>query len=225
MVEKLTFEEKYDVIVKEIEKRRYQWTLKAISWLDFDDVIQIILLHIYKKWDLWDQSKEFLPWLNTVITRQIINLLRNLYMNVARPCISLNCAANEGDNRCRLYGKQCAKCPLYATWEKTRKVAYDVKLPVSIEDHAEKVYELPGNDENIEGKAEYIHQRMKEILTPIQYKIYKYLYIDGRSETEAAQLMGYRTSEKHRMAGYRQIQNMKKIFVEKAKKIIYRELS
>ena len=46
---KITYEDKSDVINRIIEKHRYIWQLKAIAWMDFDDVSQIIKLHIYKK--------------------------------------------------------------------------------------------------------------------------------------------------------------------------------
>lgn len=219
---KYTFEDKYQIIDAELEKRRYKWKLHAAAWLDFDDVKQIILIHLHDKWNLWNQTKDFLPWVNTVITNQIRNIIRNLYTNFARPCVT--CSANEGDDRCRVYNKQCAQCPLYAYWEKNRKVAYDVKLPVSIENNLQKVYSIPGDDEDLEVKAKYIHERMREILTPIQYKVYHYLFIEGKSEEETAQLMGYKTSESHRQSGYKQIHNMHRIFVEKAKKIVFKEL-
>ncbi len=180
------YEDKIAEIDKEIEKRRVKWQLKAVAWMDFDDVSQLLRTHIYKKWYLWDQKREFLPWLNTVITRQIINILRNLYTNFARPCIS--CSANEGDDRCRLYRNQCSDCPLYKKWEKTKKMAYNVKLPLSIEDKTEEVYTIPGEDDDLEGRAAHLHQKMREILTSIQFKIYKYLYIDGKSEEEVAEL-------------------------------------
>jgi DNA-directed RNA polymerase specialized sigma24 family protein len=219
-----TFEENYPIINAELEKRRYKWRLHAIAWLDYDDVKQIILCHFHKQWEKWDQKKDFLPWVNRVITNQTINLIRNLYGNVARPCVSLNCAANEGGDSCRIYDKQCSRCPLYAYWEKHRKVAHDVKLPVSIENNEQQIYSMPGCDEDLESKANYVHERMKEILTPIQYKVYKYLIIDGKSEEETAILMGYKTSERHRQSGYKQIHNMHRIFVEKAKKIVFKEL-
>lgn len=222
-----TFEDQYEIIIKEINKRRHKWTLKAIAWLDFDDVSQLILIHINKKWDLWDQSKDFLPWLNTVISHQITNMLRNLYMNVARPCVS--CSANEGgdhangDGHCRIYVKQCSACPLYANWEKTKKRAHDVKLPVSIENHLQETSTIPTSEEEVENKAELLHKRMKEVLSTIQYKVYKLLYIDGKTDAEVADMMGYKSSEKHRNIGYRQIHNMKKTILEKAKKIISTE--
>ena len=51
---------------------------------------------------------------------------------------------------------------------------------------------------------------MKQILKPAEWKIYKALYIDNMSEEEAATLMGYRTNEKNRVPGYKQIKNVKK---------------
>lgn len=216
------FEDKIEEINQEIEKRRYKWQLKAIAWKDFDDVAQEIRIHINDKWYLWDQRRAFLPWLNTVISNQITNQLRNLYMNIARPCVG--CHANEGDDRCRIYDKQCADCPIFAKWEKTRKSAYDVKLPLSIENRLQEVYDIPEHDIDIESKTELLHSLMKDALTPIQYKVYNYLFIENKTEEETAALMGYKTGEKHRNPGYKQIQNMRKIILEKAKKVISKDI-
>jgi len=215
------FKDKIVDIDREIEKRRHKWQLKAVAWMDFDDVAQELKIHLHKQWHLWDQSRAFLPWLNTVITNQIRNKLRNLYMNIARPCVS--CAANEGEDRCRIYAKQCSACPLYKHWEKTKKRAYDVKLPVSIENHLLETSAMTSTDEEIETKAATLHERMRETLSPIQYKVYKLLYIDGKTEGEVAEAMGYKSSEKHRNVGYRQVHNMKKVILEKAKKIVLNE--
>ncbi len=128
-----TFEENYTTIQTEISKRRGLWNLSSITWLDFDDVSQIILLHIYSKWHKYDQSKPLVPWLNKVISHQVKNIVRNIYGNYVRPC--LRCAAAEGENLCRIHVVQCSKCPLYAGWEKSKKQAYGVKITVPIENH------------------------------------------------------------------------------------------
>jgi DNA-directed RNA polymerase specialized sigma24 family protein len=217
-----SFEDKIEEIDREIEKRRYKWQLKAIAWMDFDDVAQEIRIHIYEKWPLWDQGREFLPWVNTVISRQITNKLRNLYMNIARPCVG--CHANEGDDRCRIFGKQCAECPLFAKWQRTRKNAYDVKLPLSIEKRSQEVFDMPDQSSDVEAKTEILHVLMKDALTSIQYRVYKYLFIENKTEEETAILMDYKSGEQHRNPGYKQIGNLKKIIIEKAKKVIAREL-
>ena len=56
---KLKFEDCIEQIDSEIRKRKSRWNLTALSWMDFDDVSQIIRIHIFKKWHLYDQSKSF----------------------------------------------------------------------------------------------------------------------------------------------------------------------
>ena len=45
-------------------------------------------------------------------------------------------------------------------------------------------------------------------------------YIDHLSEEQAAKKMGYKTTEKNRSPGYKQIKNLKKSIITKVKKII-----
>ena len=118
-----TFEESVDFIDIEIAKRKNLWTLSSIQWMDYDDVAQIIRIHIYDKWHLYDPTKPLGPWLNKVIAHQIKNIVRNIYGNYSRPC--LKCCASEGDNLCKIYDIQCADCPLFLTWEKNKKQAKD----------------------------------------------------------------------------------------------------
>ena len=75
------FEDCIDVIDQEISKRRNKWTLTSIAWMDFDDISQILKIHIYKKWHLYDNSKPLAPWLNRIISNQLKNLIRNNYSN------------------------------------------------------------------------------------------------------------------------------------------------
>ena len=46
------------------------------------------------------------------------------------------------------------------------------------------------------------------------------LFIQNCTEEEVAKYLGFKTSEKKRSAGYKQIKNLKKIFQEKAKEIL-----
>lgn len=215
---KVTFEDNFKQIDFEIKKRKDRWNLTAIAWMDFDDVSQILRIHIYKKWHLYDSSKPLGPWVNRLISNQIKNLIRNTYGNFARPC--LRCAAAEGVDFCSIYGKQCRTCPLFASWEKTKKRAYDVKLPVSLENHSREVYDMTLKNVDIEVAAERLHEKMRFILKPNEWKIYEALYIEHKTEDQAAQLMGYRTSEKNRPPGYKQIKNIKKSIIQKVKKLL-----
>jgi DNA-directed RNA polymerase specialized sigma24 family protein len=223
-----TFEDKIDIINREINKRKGRWKLKAIPSIDFEDVSQILRIHIHQKWDKWDQTRPLEPWLNTVLTNQMINLVRNLYGNYARPCVSGDngkpCPANQGGDLCAIYGKQGSVCPLYAYWEKHKKSAYDTKLPLPLESHSQEVFSIPEGSFDISKQIEKLHVEMKKALTPMQYRVYTYLYVEGKTDEEVAKLMGYKTNEKNRFPGYKQIPNMRKVIIQKAKKIISKDL-
>ena len=213
------FEDCIKEIDNEIRKRRNKWTLTILAWMDFDDVSQILRIHIYKKWELYDPSKPLGPWLNRIISNQIKNLIRNNYGNFSRPC--LKCAASEGEDLCRIYGKQDSSCPLYKHWEATKKSAYNAKLPLALENHSQEVYNKYGDSYDIEIAAEKLHKKMKSILKPIEWKVYQHLYIEHLSEDQTAKKMGYKTNEQNRSPGYKQIKNIKKSIIEKAKKILH----
>jgi len=212
------FEESIDQINTEIIKRRSKWNLTVLAWMDFEDVAQILRIHIYKKWDLYDSSQPLGPWINRIISNQIKNLIRNNYGNYARPC--LRCAASEADNSCSIYGSQDSVCPLYSHWEKTKKSAHDAKLPVSLEDHPQEVFSKNSDNTDVERLAEQLHKKMEKVLKPIEWKVYRLLYIEHKSDEEAAKLMGYRTSEKNRIPGYKQIKNIKKSIIEKVRRVL-----
>ena len=108
------FENCIEDINREIAKRRNKWNLTALCWMDFEDVSQILRIHIHKKWHMYDPEKPLGPWVNRIISNQIKNLIRNNYGNFARPC--LKCAAAEGVDLCSIYGKQDTSCPLYKHW-------------------------------------------------------------------------------------------------------------
>ena len=72
-----SFEDSIDQINIEIIKRRPKWNLTVLAWMDFEDVSQILRIHIYKKWDLYDPDKPLGPWINRIISNQIKNLIRN----------------------------------------------------------------------------------------------------------------------------------------------------
>jgi DNA-directed RNA polymerase specialized sigma24 family protein len=217
------FEDNITIIDGEIAKRRGLWNLSSIQWMDFDDVSQIIRIHIYEKWALYDQTKPLVPWLNKVISHQIKNIVRNIYGNYVRPC--LRCAAAEPDNLCKIYGSQCSKCPLYAAWEKSKKQAYEVKIPVPIENHLNDSqcswFDTGYTDsQEIDKQAAAIHARMQKTLKPVEWTVYELLFIKNLSEDEVAAKMGYKTSESGRRPGYKHIKNLRKIIMEKVKKAL-----
>ena len=216
---KLEFEECIKEIDIEILKRRNKWNLTALAWMDFDDVSQILRIHIFKKWHLYDQTKKLGPWINRIISNQIKNLIRNNYGNYVRPCVK--CAAAEGENLCTIYEKQSSVCPLFKNWQQNKKSAYDTKLPIALENHSQEVYAMQSfTGFDISSATEKLNSKMKEILKRNEWLVYKYLYIDNLSEEQAAKKMGYKTTEKNRSPGYKQIKNLKKSIINKVKKAI-----
>ena len=213
-----SFEESIPLIDNEIEKRKGRGTLHSLSWLDFEDVSQIIKLHIFKKWHLYNSSQPLAPWLNRIITNQIKNIIRNNYGNYSKPCS--RCAAAEPEDKCLVYGKQDNTCPLVAKWEKTKKVAHDVKIAVPLENHLFEVKSQSYTEDNFFSNAAKLHNKMKQVLKPLEWKVYEALYINNLSEEETAKLVGYKTSEKDRKPGYKQIKNIQKSIISKVKKIL-----
>ena len=49
---KIRFEDRIDIINEELAKRKGRWFLDSVPWIDYDDVAQIIRIHIYQKWKL-----------------------------------------------------------------------------------------------------------------------------------------------------------------------------
>jgi len=231
MDQRKKYEDKADVIDNEIRKRYYKWHLHAIAWFDFDDVAQIIRAHIFKKWDQWDQIRAIEPWVNKIISNQLKNILRNNYSNFARPC--LNCEHNQskqqGDTQvsalCALTpsGLQSNECDLFAKWEKTKKNAYDIKMPLSLEFHSYTQNTEPSEHFDISRATSTLHAKMMNRLTPRHFFVYKMLFVDGISEVEVARILGYKSNEKGRKAGYKQIKNLKNQYKNMAKKIIDKE--
>ena len=215
---KLKFEDCIEQIDVEINKRRGRWNLTALSWMDFDDVSQIIRVHIFKKWLLYDQSKSLAPWINTLISNQIKNLIRNNYGNYCRPC--LKCAAAESESLCYIYGTQNSSCPLFAQWEKTKKAAYLTKLPSPLESVEHETENMELQEFDFDTILKRLNKQLKKKLKVNEWIVYENLYLKNKTEQEVAKILGYKTSEKNRSPGYKQIKNIKKSIIEKAKEIV-----
>jgi hypothetical protein len=211
-----SFENCYPTILEEVQKRRHKWTLTSIASVSYEDVQQIILLHIWKKWSLYDQSRPLLPFLNILISNQIKNLIRNLYSNFSRPC--LKCEASVGSDGCKIYTLQCEDCPLYTNWKKRKEPATNIKLPLSIENHTNEINTIFDSSSDISCHINQAHVVMKKILKPIEYKIYEGLFILHESESVVAKRLGYISNETKRAPGYKQIRNIRKSIIAKFKR-------
>lgn len=211
---KLSYEDCHELVDLEIHKRRNKWRLTSIAWMDYEDVSQILRAHIAHKWDQWDQERPLLPWINKIITNQIKNLLRNNYQNFVKPCTScpFNTSLSDTDNTCEITKtkQQDSSCPLYKKWEKTKKHACGVKMPLSISELPREEIDSPvGKSIDLDFYLNKVHDILKTVLNEKQYNIYNMLFHESMTEEEIAIVLGYKTSEKGRKAGYKQIKNLK----------------
>ena len=224
-----TFEDCIDQINSEIKKHQGKWNLKFLAHFGYEDIAQIIRTHIYNKWSLWDQSRPLGSWCGAIIKNQIKNITRNSFANFARPCIKcpFNQSQNQENGYCAITtdGTQCSECPLYARWEKSKKDAYGVKMPISIESaslgmpieeafFSPETFDFEKSIENLNSEIE------KKLNNPKLFKAYKMLFIDKSTDEQVAKFMGYKSSEANRLAGYKQIRNLKIRFHDLAKKIL-----
>lgn len=217
-VKKITFEEAISTIDSELKKRQSKWTLASLTWISWEDCAQIIRLHIWKKWHLYDPARSLEPWLNRIISNQIKNLIRNLYSNYARPC--LKCAAATDTENCSIYVKQCDTCPLFAYWKKRKQPATHIRLPVSIENHSQEVKSIFDENMDVSKHIEEVHERMKEILKANEWLVYEGLFILHKEESQIAKELGFISNEKGREPGHKQIKNIRKAIIIKARKCI-----
>lgn len=218
-MQKYTFEDKIDVINNEISKRRGRWRFSFVNDVDYDDVKQILLIHINKKWDQWDQERPLEKWVGTVIENQINNLIRNTFGKYAPPCYNCSYSA-EGDSCLHTpSGTKCSECPLYKKWSKTKQNGYNMKMAgsIDVELYSEK-YEIPSEQHQEETYFANFHKQIEPFLNDRLKKLYELLYIKGMDEDLAAIELGFKTSEKKRKPGYKQISNMKKEILEIVKK-------
>ena len=216
----ILFEDKLPIIEIEIRKRRNKWQLNVLKWMSFEDVEQIIKLHIFKKWEMWDQSKALEPWLSRIITNQIRNIIRNNYTNYVKPC--MNCPYNLGDEFCSftVSGNQEPSCEKYAAWAKSKRHGYNIKLPLELENHTREVEEISWNQIDFAQSISLLNAEMKKILPENYFRAYQMLFFEKKTDEEVAKFLGYRSSEKNRKIGYKQIKNLKKLFRDKAIEIL-----
>lgn len=224
-----SFEDNLVLIDQEIYKRKNKVHL-YLNDCDFDDLSQVIRLHIYKKWHMRDSSKPLTNWVNRIISNQITNYIRNNYGCLAPPCVK--CPMNQGGNLCSytVSKVQCSECPLFKSWEKKKKIGYNLKFATSLNE----VFEDADEDLSDKLSPEYeaidwdrvlkrLSFKMKERLPLELYLVYKFLYVNGGTELDLANKLGFKTSEKNRNPGYKQIYNLKQKIIEEARFIISNE--
>jgi DNA-directed RNA polymerase specialized sigma24 family protein len=217
----LKFEDKIGELDELLSRYRPKWQLSAISWMDYDDVCQIIRIHAHKKWHLWDQARPFKPWASMLISHQMMNLVRNLYSNYARPC--LKCPHYAGGESCLLTksGNQDEECAIFAKWRKKKEKTYNLKLPLPIEDGVFLGQTHIDDHFDYDSSEQKLHSRMLSLLSDKNKEIYTKLFIEGQSDEEVAKFFNFKPdSLKRKTPRYKQLANLKIKFQEMAAEVI-----
>ena len=221
--QKPSFESMAPAIEAQIDKRRGGWRLASIAW---DDVRQKILTRVFFKYDTFDPVKGKFPhWLSAVITSVMKNELRDHHSKFSRPCIT-GCPHNSGGDTCNMTPSkmQCGECLLYKNWEKRKMDHYRVEQTLPLENHEHEVQSIirsPFQSDFIDvvGAKEKIDAAMRDKLTNHEYQVYVWIYVEGKTEQEVGQILGYKKVGKM-YPGYQQLLKMRKLIVEKAREII-----
>jgi hypothetical protein len=219
--EKPVFETLIPSIESQIEKRRGSWRLTSVAW---DDVKQLVLTRVFFKYHTFDPSKgEFSHWLSRLITRAMQNILRDSHTKFSKPCIT-GCVFNTGGESCSRTpsGNQCSECPIYKKWEEKKLDHFRVQQTLPLENHVQEVNSIQSDFIDIAGSKQIIDEKMKEKLDEYDYKIYKMIYIEGKTEKEVGKLLGYKKTGKM-FSGYQKLLKIRKLIVIKAKEIIDEE--
>ena len=216
---KISFEEALPIIDSLLSRNKGKWTLKAILHTDYEDVCQIIRLHIFNKWSQYNPKHQLEPWVNTIILNQMRNIRRNIYDSCSRPC--LKCVYNQGGESCgwTKSNSQTDECPLFKKWCSGKKYAHNIKLPVSMENHINEVNEIPEYSLNIEKFLPIVAKHLEKKLKPAEYRVFEMLFIKGMSNDEVAIIMGFSGNETNRKPGYGRIAQIKRKIIQKAKEM------
>ena len=215
------FDSQRDALEELLKKYRPKWQLSALAWIDYDDVCQIIRFHIYKKWHLWDQRRPFKPWASMIISNQIKNLIRNNYSSFAKPC--LRCPHNMGATTCdwTKSREQDESCPLFSKWRKKKERAFNIKLPLALEEEVGQGTTSLRDFVDYDKASERFHRLVMEQLNDKHKKIYFLLYVEHIDENEVAERFAFKAdAAKRKKPRYKQIANLKKKFYNIALKIM-----
>ncbi len=173
--------------IRIIDKRKNGWVLTTFPW---EDVKQILLIRLFKKFHLYDQNRPFENWANFTISNAIKNLLRDNCYKFQRPC--LKCVFNVGDRCCSFTksGGQDVSCPLYSEWNRKRGDLFNIQVPVAIENHTQAVSNIQSDFVDIDGAKKIIDNKILEKLEDYtEKKMYKLLFLNHKTNQEVSEIL------------------------------------
>lgn len=218
------FSDKSDEIDLLLARSKKKWTLDAVQWMDYEDVSQLIRMHIHDKWDLWDQTRTFGPWCNTVISHQIFNLTRNNYTSFQKPC--LKCPHYMSDTHCSLTksGQQDTSCDIYAKWSKKKKYVHDIRLPLSIENQVLDNSVCVNDQFDYDKSIPLLHKKVMEKIQNDKHKtIYQMLYVECLDDSVVINTMISSPDLGSEKSDKKKLDVLKKKFYELGKQVVNEE--
>lgn len=227
MTNKQLYEDKSKEIDSILHSKRSFWTLDAISHIGYDDVCQIIRIHIHAKFEQWKQNEPFAPWASRLINNQIINLKTKFYGKHAPPCVQ--CEFNLGGGQCSFTSSRQtdSECEKFKKWKLKKESAYRIMLAESTDKSYDEdpdgegriTVESPAAPDYVRA-SERLHFLVMDNLDDGKKDLYRWFFIENRSDAFIAEKMGFKTTEKNKTPGYKQISNLKKSLIDRAKKIM-----
>jgi len=211
-----TFEELYPRIEKVVEGFRGKWKFKASVECDFDDIKSEILVHIWKKWHLFNQELSVEGWAATITKNQFNNKLRDIYLKTSSPCG--RCASNLGEGLCSQFGVQGVECPLFRKWYNKKRYSHEAKMPLALDLHINEVDSNASVYFDYDGEAAKLHKLMQGELTAREYQIYTALFVLNKDDEEVSAEFNFKAE-----AGTKRIRQIKSLIIQKARRVIARE--
>lgn len=192
------FTQYYGEIKRLVAQRRSKWVLSTIEW---GDIESMLITHIWKKMHLYDTSRPFDHWCNSVLTAQITNILRDNLFRHSRPCLASSvyggpCVFSMGENLCgwTKTGYQDETCPLFAAWKAKKGNQADIAAPLSLESHIDEHHNKHSDFIDYDRHKTAIDKIMVKKLTKSDAKIYRLIYIKHWPMPKVLKELGLRST-------------------------------
>ncbi|MEK6884624.1 MAG: sigma factor [Nanoarchaeota archaeon] len=210
---KKLFEKNYSAIKKSIESKAHRWTFYADAAISWEDIVQKLMFHVFKKIHLWRPERGPIePWLNILLSNQMINNLRDMYSGFANPSRNCSCFfCSQGLE---------TECIKYKEWIKHKKNKSDIKLTLPLEHHKQEIYEKPSQDLDYNKIHKDIIIKIKSMLSYFEYRIYRLAFIKQMEDEEIVKYMKLRESGQNLNTAVRKVVVIRKKIIDLVREIL-----
>jgi len=89
-----------------------------------------------------------------------------------------------------------------------------------MENHQQEIDTFTDSGVDFTNSINKLNELLKTELSQEHYTVYMMLFFENATDDDVAKFMKFKTTEKNRAAGYKQIKNIKKMLKEKVQSII-----